>query len=75
MKLQAYLDLKQMSDVQFGELVGASEYGVRKWARRERIPRPDAMRKIVEVTEGAVGPSDFFERDAPTVTDLSGVTA
>lgn len=61
MRLQAYLDLKGLSHAQFGEQVGASEFGVRKWARRERIPRPAAMRRIQETTEGAVSPEDFFD--------------
>jgi len=60
MQLHAYLKLKGMSEKQFAEAVGGSEAGVKKWVRRERIPRPDAMRKITEVTDGAVTPGDFF---------------
>jgi DNA-binding transcriptional regulator YdaS (Cro superfamily) len=61
MKLQAYLELKKLSHAAFGALVGASEFGVRKWARGERTPRPDAVRRIQEVTKGDVSPADFFE--------------
>lgn len=61
MKLQSYLDQENLSHEAFGKLVGASEFGVRKWARGERTPRPDAMRKIVEATKGEVGPADFFD--------------
>lgn len=60
MQLHAYLKLKGMSEKQFADAVGGSEAGVKKWVRRERIPRPDAMRKITEVTDGAVTPGDFF---------------
>lgn len=61
MKLQDYLAEKKISHQDFGKLVGASEFGVRKWVRGERVPRNDAMRKIQEVTGGAVGPADFFD--------------
>jgi transcriptional regulator with XRE-family HTH domain len=27
----------------------------------ERMPRPDVMRRIVEVTKGKVGPADFYD--------------
>jgi DNA-binding transcriptional regulator YiaG len=60
MRLQPYLDLKNLSHADFGKLVGASEFGVRKWARGERTPRPEAIRKIQEVTAGAVSAADFF---------------
>lgn len=60
MQLQTYLELKGISEKQFAEAVGGSEGGVKKWVRRERIPRPDAMRKIVKATDGAVTPDDFF---------------
>lgn len=61
MRLQAYLTLKKLTHLEFGKLIGASEHGVRKWARGERVPRPDAVRKIQDVTEGAVSPADFFD--------------
>lgn len=60
MKLQAYLDEQKLTHLAFGQLVGASEFGVRKWARGERTPRGAAMRKIQEVTGGAVSAADFF---------------
>lgn len=60
MQLHAYLKLKSMSEREFATAVGHSEHGVRKWVRRERIPRPAAMRKIAELTDGAVTPGDWF---------------
>lgn len=41
--------------------IGASVSAVRKWARDERIPGKDQMRRIAEVTDGAVMPIDFYE--------------
>ena len=61
MQLQAYLALKGISEKQFADKIGASESGVLKWVRRERIPRPEKMREIAKATEGAVTASDFFD--------------
>lgn len=69
MKLQAYLDANQLSHGEFGALVGASEFGVRKWARGERTPRQDAMSKIQNVTLGAVSAADFFGPIDPLPTE------
>lgn len=70
MKLKTYLKQAGISNRQFGERIGASEFGVRKWAYGERIPRPVTMRKIEEATGGAVGPRDFFNSE-PIQEDTS----
>lgn len=61
MRLAQYLKVHNITEVAFAQLVGASAFGVRKWVRRERTPRKGAMRKIQEVTGGAVTASDFFD--------------
>lgn len=61
MRLKTYLELRKISPAAFGEMVGASEPGVVKWMRGERVPRRETMRKIMDVTDGAVGPSDFLD--------------
>jgi hypothetical protein len=59
MKLAAYLSLHNCTYSDFALLTGATIFAVGKWARHERLPRPDAMRKIAEVTAGAVTANDF----------------
>jgi len=60
MKLTQYLTDQKISPAQFGELMGGvSESGVRKWMYGERVPRPDQMRKIADLTGGLVEPNDF----------------
>lgn len=60
MKLTQYLTDQKISPSQFGELMGGvSESGVRKWMYGERVPRPDQMRKIADLTGGLVEPNDF----------------
>jgi transcriptional regulator with XRE-family HTH domain len=61
MKLAKYLNDRDLSSRKFAsEMGGVSASGVRKWIYGERIPRPDQMRKIAEITGGLVEPNDFI---------------
>jgi transcriptional regulator with XRE-family HTH domain len=61
MKLAQYLTDKNISPEQFAfDMGGLSASGIRKWIYGERVPRPDQMRKIAELTKGAVKPNDFI---------------
>ena len=61
MTLQDYLKHNKMTPADFANVMGdVSEYGVRKWATGERVPRREAMRRIEQVTNGQVSPADFF---------------
>tara|TARA_R100000365_G_C2748614_1_gene80774 strand:- start:16233 stop:16436 length:204 start_codon:yes stop_codon:yes gene_type:complete len=60
MLLTNYLSTNGISDEAFAALVGVTSHGVRKWRYGERVPRPDQMRKISEVTAGKVQPNDFI---------------
>lgn len=65
MKLAAYLDEYKETYGSFGQKVGLSAFGVGKLARGERLPRPSTMRRIIEATQGAVTPNDFFDQATP----------
>ena len=43
-----------------------SAEAVRKWRFGQRIPRPQHLRKITEITDGAVTANDFFALSSPT---------
>lgn len=61
MKLAQYLTDKNISPEQFAaDMGGLSTSGIRKWMYGERVPRPDQMRKIAELTGGLVEPNDFI---------------
>ena len=61
MKLSVYLETMKVKPEEFARKLGdASASGVLKWARGERVPRPDQQRRIFEVTQGAVTPNDFI---------------
>ena len=66
MHLRQYLKVKNLTAEKFGVLAGVSKHAVGKWCRGERFPRPEVMAKIIEVTEGAVGPEDFYEASEQT---------
>lgn len=61
MKLTQYMNEKSITPERLAELVGnVSASGVRKWMYDERVPRPEQMRRIAEVTKGQVKPNDFI---------------
>ncbi|SFV33250.1 hypothetical protein SAMN05216456_1933 [Devosia crocina] len=63
MKLISYLKSEALDLDDFATQVGGvTASGVRKWLRDERVPRPDQMRRIFEVTGGQVTPNDFVLR-------------
>lgn len=70
MKLRDFLSDRSLSEAELGRLLGVGQATVNRYIRGERIPRPEVMRRIVEVTEGKVGPADFY--DFPPVAAPSG---
>lgn len=60
MTLTEYLAQQELDAARFAEKIGVSGEAVRRYARGERFPRKAIMRRIVEVTGGAVGPQDFL---------------
>ena len=63
-RLSDYLTAQKLPFSDFGQRVGVSGESVRLWAHGERVPRPDVMARIVEATEGAVQPGDFYPAPA-----------
>lgn len=61
MNLRSWLDQNNVTAAEFGRRVELSRSAVLRIAMGKRMPRPDAMRRIVEATAGAVQPNDFFE--------------
>jgi len=65
MKLATYLTNQKITYEAFGQTVGASAFGVGKWARGTRMPRPDMLSKIKAATGGAVTADDFLTSEEP----------
>lgn len=60
MKLIDYMAEHSLTTEAMAAKIGdASASGVTKWMRGERLPRVEQLRRIFEVTGGAVTPNDF----------------
>ena len=60
MKLKEYLILKKQSIEDFAREIRLSYAAVRLYVNAGRVPTPKVMRRIVDITNGAVTPNDFF---------------
>ncbi len=61
MKLARFLIAHQMTPAAFARLIGVTRNAVHRYVRGERMPAPEVMERIVQVTEGAVTPNDFYD--------------
>ena len=59
-KLEIYLKENSLNDSQFALLVGRNQSTVCRWRKPGARPDHAAMKKIFEVTNGAVTPNDFL---------------
>lgn len=62
MQLRDYLRLERESPHRFAERTGVTIHAIRKWVRRERVPRPATIVKIETATKGAVTANDWLPR-------------
>lgn len=61
MTLADYMKAHGLDDLAMAEKIGrCSESAVRKWRYGQRMPRVEQLRRIAEVTHGAVTPNDFL---------------
>lgn len=58
--LREYINQNNLSQVEFGELIGVSQPAVDRYIDGDRIPRPKIMEKISKVTGGEVTANDFY---------------
>ena len=65
MKLDDYLAENGIPRVRFTEKIGVGPACVTALCNGRFWPRREIMRRIVEATEGAVGPSDFLYQQPP----------
>ncbi len=62
MNLKDYLKLNGISREKFANEMGVSYASVIKWVYGGRFPRPSALNKIYELTEGKVQANDFLQQ-------------
>ena len=61
MKLRDYMQERGWKDADLAQRIGVSVQAANRYRRGMRIPERDVMRRIVEVTGGAVTPADFYD--------------
>lgn len=57
--LTIFREDRQMTLEAFGQKVGAAKSQVWKWENGS-IPRPAQMQRILDATDGAISPSDWY---------------
>jgi DNA-binding transcriptional regulator YiaG len=60
MTLMQYLEQKDLSPEEFGEIIGTSGQSVRRWLKGEHM-RTDIAAKIVKETMGAVSAAEILQ--------------
>lgn len=76
MKLSAWLSASALSDAEFGRRIGVTGFAVARYARGQRIPRPEVMAAIQRETAGQVTAADFYASpEAPLAGDAEGAAA
>ncbi|AWN55040.1 helix-turn-helix transcriptional regulator [Methylobacterium sp. 17Sr1-1] len=63
MKLAAYMEAQGLDDAAMAARIGpdVSPWAVRKWRYGQRIPRLGMLKRISDVTAGAVTAQDHFD--------------
>lgn len=64
MKLSEFLSDNGMSRADFAAAVGVSHVAITRYLAGKRIPRPEHIRRIKELTGGAVTADDFMPEAA-----------
>jgi len=60
MSLDEYLKAHNLTDEEFGERIKRSRMQVFRYRNGRQIPRPAVMKRISEVTGGAVTANSFY---------------
>jgi glutamine synthetase len=69
MKLSDYLTQANLTHGEFAVEIGTSQAAVTRYARGERIPRPEQMAAIAVATGGQVTANDFYSSVRPELTE------
>ena len=61
MKLKRWLEINEITGIEFAEMVGVTDGAVSRWKMGGRIPRQDQILMIEKLTSGKVRPADFYK--------------
>lgn len=71
MQLSQYMKRHGKSSQQIAEAIGVDNSSVSRYLAGKRLPTPQVMRKIKQVTNGAVTADDFYEQTADVGSDAA----
>lgn len=60
MKLAQWLKANKVSARKFSEMIGVGQVAGHRYKHGQRIPEPQVMLRIMQVTKGAVTANDFY---------------
>ena len=58
--LKAYLTKRRISQRDFAAKIGVNESAVSRQITQNRLPEPEVMQRIIDVTKGQVTANDWF---------------
>lgn len=61
MQLKEWIKKSGKTQQDVADVLGVAQGLVSSWCNGERLPRPENMAKIVELTGGEVQPNDFYK--------------
>ena len=61
MKLKEWIEKEHKTQQEVADAIGVAQGQVSAWCSGDKMPRPDNVRKIVEITHGEVQPNDFYK--------------
>jgi predicted transcriptional regulator len=66
MKLSDYLAANRITNEGFAKMLGTSQPAVSRYVTGKRVPRPQHIRRISEITGGEVTANDFMAPSSST---------
>ena len=61
MNLKTYLEQERLTASDFARQIGVYPSTITRAAKGEAMPSPSLMKQIMDATQGAVSPNDWFE--------------
>ena len=72
MQIATYLRDRKLTLAAFASQIGVHPRAVHRYVHGRRTPEREIMRRIVDATNGAVTPNDFFDLpDTPPPSDIA----
>lgn len=68
MTLDRWIKLNGLSPGDVADAIGVTRMALWRYREQTRVPRPAIMRRIVDLTQGAVRPEDFYHTEEDTET-------